>query len=71
VIVVDRYATAIENPARVYGDSFPSTDRRAVMGYNRSGTRRTARLKRAKREAARLAKKETAGGTAKPKTSKT
>jgi hypothetical protein len=40
------------------------------MGYNRSGTRRTARLKRAKREAARLAKKEATAGTAKPKGSK-
>jgi hypothetical protein len=40
------------------------------MGYNRSGTRRTARLKRAKREAARLAKKAVEGGTAKAKSGK-
>lgn len=41
------------------------------MGYNRAGTRRTARMKRAKREAARLAKKEATGGASKPKTGKT
>jgi hypothetical protein len=31
------------------------------MGYNRSGTRRTARLKRHKREMQRLAAKQAAG----------
>jgi hypothetical protein len=40
------------------------------MGYNRAGTRRTARLRRAKREAARLAKKETAGAAGKAKSGK-
>ncbi len=36
------------------------------MGYNRSGTRRTARLKRHKREMERLAAKQAAGEQAPP-----
>jgi hypothetical protein len=54
---------AANEPGQAAPSWHTETDRRSTMGYNRSGKRRTQRLKRAKRLLARLAARTPAGSS--------